>query len=116
MDGGENMDVKTRKESKAVVALVKGRIDTVTAPAFEKIIIEVMAVENTSLLLNCSELEYISSAGLRTMLTISKQLKPKGMAIYFSCLQGNVKDVFNISGFGSIFKIFDSEDDALKSI
>jgi len=110
------MEVVKSKGDKAIVATVKGRIDTVTAPDFEKQVAEIMAGENSSLVLDCGELEYISSAGLRSILIISKELKQKGLVVYFSNLQGNVKEVFNISGFGSIFKIFDSKEDALQSI
>ena len=110
------MEVIKSKSGKAIVAAVRGRIDTITAPDFEKIITEIMEGENTSLLLDCGELEYISSAGLRSILVISKKLKLKGLFVYFSCLQGNVKEVFNISGFGSIFKIFNTKEEALKSL
>jgi len=110
------VEVIKTNDTKAIVAAVKGRIDTVTAPDFEKKITEIMAGENIPLVLDCCGLEYISSAGLRSILIISKELKPKGMAVCFSGLQGNVKEVFNISGFGSVFKIFETKEDALKSI
>lgn len=110
------MEVIKAKDSKAIVADVKGRVDAVTAPAFEKRIVEIMNEENLPLLIDFGELEYISSAGLRSILIISKNLKAKGLQVYFARLQGNVKEVFNISGFGSIFKIFETKEDAIKSI
>jgi len=110
------MEVIKTNDTRAVVAAVKGRVDTVTAPEFEKKISEIMDGENMPLVLDCSGLEYISSAGLRSILVISKALKPRGLAVCFSGLRGNVKDVFNISGFGSIFKLFETTEDALKSI
>ncbi len=110
------MEVIKTKGNKAIIAGVKGRIDAVTAPAFEKMINEIMNEENIPLLIDFGELEYISSAGLRSILIISKSLKVKGLPVYFSRLQGNVKEVFNISGFGSIFKIFDNKEEAIKSI
>jgi len=110
------MEVIKTNDTSAVVAAVKGRVDTVTAPEFEKKISEIMDGENMPLVLDCSELEYISSAGLRSILVISKALKPRGLAVSFSGLRGNVKDVFNISGFGSIFKLFETTEGALKSI
>jgi anti-anti-sigma factor len=107
------MDVIKSKDTKAIIAAVKGRVDTVTAPAFEKKIAEVMEGENIPLLLDFRELEYISSAGLRSILIISKEMKTKGSSVYISGLQGNAKEVFNISGFSSIFKIFETKEDAL---
>ncbi|NLN59721.1 MAG: STAS domain-containing protein [Deltaproteobacteria bacterium] len=109
------MEVTKNSQGGVLVAAVKGRVDTVTASDFEKRIAEIMEGENSPLLLDCGGLEYISSAGLRSILVISKELKTKGLTVYFSGLQGNVKDVFNISGFNTIFKIFATNDDALKA-
>ncbi len=75
-----------------------------------------MNQETIPLLNDFGKLEYISSARLRSILIISKNLKVKGVPVYFPRLQGNVKEVFNISGFGSIFKIFDNKEEAIKSI
>ena len=110
------MEVTKNSQGGVLVAAVKGRVDTVTASDFEKRIAEIMEGENSPLLLDCGGLEYISTAGLRSILVISKELKTKGLAVYFSGLQGNVKDVFNISGFNTIFKIFATNDDALKAL
>lgn len=54
-------------------------------------------------------LEYISSAGLRSLLVAAKQLKAKQGELVFSGLQGPVRDVFKISGFYSIFKVVENE-------
>lgn len=108
------METATRRENKAVVMSVKGRIDAVTAPAFEKELAAFLGEEGMTLVLNFSGLEYISSAGLRTILATAKQLKAKNGRMLFAALQGPVKDVFKISGFGSIFKICDTEEEALR--
>ncbi len=68
------------------------------------------------MIINLSDLEYISSAGLRSILAIAKVLKAKGGKMIFACLKGTVKDVFKISGFGSIFQIYDSEEEALTQV
>ena len=62
------MEVIKNSEDRVVVAAVKGRVDTVTAQDFEKRVLEIMEGKNISLLLDCSGLEYISSAGLRSIL------------------------------------------------
>ena len=64
--------------------------------------------------LNFGGLEYISSAGLRSILSTAKQLKVKEGRLLFADLRGPVKDVFKISGFGSLFKIYDTEEEALR--
>ncbi len=111
---GEKMEIATRKEGGAMVVSVTGRIDAVTAPEFEKGLSALIAGGDMVLLLNLNDLEYISSAGLRSILTTAKQLKAKEGKLLFCGLKGPVKDVFKISGFGSIFKIFETEEEALR--
>lgn len=108
------MQIQTGKEKNVVVVSVKGKIDAVTAPDFEKALANLIAQGENNFLLELGGLEYISSAGLRGILATAKQLKPKGGNIAFSGLRGPVKDVFAISGFGTIFKIFETKEDALK--
>lgn len=108
------MEIQTAKEKNAVIVSVQGRIDAVTAPEFEKALSSLIAQGENVFLFNFSGLEYISSAGLRSILATAKQLKPKGGSILFYGLTGPVKDVFKISGFGAIFKIFETREDALK--
>ena len=108
------MEIETAKEKNTVVVSVKGKIDAVTAPEFERVLADLIAQGENAFLLNFGGLEYISSAGLRSILSTAKQLKPKSGNILFSGLKGPVKDVFKISGFGTIFKIFETREDALK--
>lgn len=107
------MDMKTSKQGNVTTLSVKGRIDAVTAPDFEKFLGNLMAQGEINILLDFKELEYISSAGLRSVLSAAKQLKAGGGKMIFAELQGSVKDVFKISGFGSIFKIYDTVGEAL---
>ena len=110
------MEINSRKEKGSLVVSVKGRIDAVTAPDFEKSLSEWISAGETIMIVNLSDLEYISSAGLRSILAIAKVLKAKGGKVMFASLKGTVKDVFKISGFGSIFQIFDSEEEAIKQV
>ena len=107
------MEIKTEKEKNITVVTVEGKIDAVTAPTFEKALLNLIDKGEFSFLLNFSKLEYISSAGLRSILAVAKQLKSKDGRILFLGLRGPVKDVFNISGFGTIFKVFENREDAL---
>ncbi len=108
------MQIQTEKVNNRIIVSVKGKIDAVTAPEFEKALANLMAQGENTFLLDFSGLEYISSAGLRSILATAKQVKPKGGNILFFVLRGNVKDVFSISGFGTIFKIYATQEDALK--
>lgn len=107
------MHIATEKEKNTIVVSVEGKIDAITAPEFEKALLNLISQGEFFYLLNFSELEYISSAGLRSILAVAKQVKAKGGNIIFSGLRRPVKDVFNMSGFVTIFKIFETREDAL---
>lgn len=113
---GGIMEIATRKEKNILVVSAKGRIDAVTAPEFENSLSDLIAKGENTFLINFNNLDYISSAGLRSILATAKKLKEKRGEIIFSGLQGSVKEVFNIAGFYSIFKIFDTDKDALIKI
>lgn len=110
------MEINKKKEKDVLVISVSGRIDAVTAPDFEKNLSESIAAGEKIFLLVMNQLEYISSAGLRSILAIAKVLKTKEGKMVFSGLQGPVKDVFKISGFGAIFTVHDNEEEALRHL
>ena len=110
------MEINSKKEKGCLIISVKGRIDAVTAPDFEKSLSEWISQGDATLIVNLSDLEYISSAGLRSILSVAKVLKAKGGKMIFASLKGTVKDVFKISGFGSIFQIFETEEEALSQV
>jgi anti-anti-sigma factor len=113
---GDNMEISTTEKNNAVIISVKGRMDAVTSPQFDKAFSDLVAKGNRSFLLNMDNLEYISSAGLRSILGAAKQLKEKQGTMLFAALHGPVEEVFKISGFYSIFQVFGSEEDALAHI
>lgn len=107
------MEINTKKVENIAVTSVKGRMDAVTVQEFEKSVSELLSGGENVLLVNFSELEYISSAGLRSILATAKQLKARNGEIMFTGLKNAVKEVFEISGFYSIFKTFETEEEAL---
>jgi anti-anti-sigma factor len=113
---GGLMEIHTRKDKSGTIVSVKGRMDAVTAPEFEKTLSDLISKGEITFLLNFGDLEYISSAGLRSILATAKKLKQTQGKIVLAGLKGPVEEVFKISGFNSIFKIVDSEENALKEI
>ena len=113
---GDDMEISATEKNNAVILSVKGRMDAVTSPQFDKAFSEQIAKGNRSFLLSMDNLDYISSAGLRSILAAAKQLKEKQGVILFAGLHGAVEEVFKISGFYSIFQVFVSEEDALQHL
>ena len=90
----------------------EGRLDTNTAPGFEKHLIETLESEAIPLVLDFSALDYISSAGLRVVLMASKRMKARNRKMALCALNRNVREVFDISGFLQILQVYDSLDQA----
>ena len=91
----------------------EGKMDTHTSPAAQAQLTELIDGEANKILVKFEKLDYISSAGLRVLLTTAKQLKKADGELRICYLNEVVKEVFDISGFSTIFNIFDNEVDAL---
>lgn len=102
------MEIQTKKEANAIVVVITGRLDAVTAPEYEKAVNELICAGEIKIVVDFDGLDYISSAGLRGLLVTAKQLKGKGGQVRCANVKGTVKEVFDISGFGSIFEMDDS--------
>ncbi len=107
------MEVTGAKRSNAYVVTVTGRMDTTTAPEFEKAVTGWMGQGETRFIVDLSSLEYISSAGLRSILTVGKKLKAQEGGMAFCSLTPMVAKVFSISNFAALFPIYDSLEAAL---
>lgn len=110
------MTIQTVKEANATVLTITGRMDAVTAPEYEKALNERIAAGESTFVIDFQGLEYISSAGLRALLATAKLLKTKNGQIRLANVLGTVREVFDISGFGSIFQIQDSVGAALADL
>ena len=109
------MELTNRKEGNALVISVKGRMDAVTAPEFEKAVEGLMGDGETVFVVDLENLDYISSAGLRSILALAKKLKGGGGSLHLAALQDTVREVFEISGFSSIIPISDTVEAACSS-
>jgi len=100
-------------EGAVCVLAVMGRMDTLTAPEFEAQCAACAAEGTTRIVVDLSSLEYISSAGLRSILASAKKLKAAGGGLSFCCLSGIVAEVFAVSGFSKLMPVFPTRQDAL---
>lgn len=110
------MTIETKTTPQAVVLTISGRMDAVTTPEYEKALAPLIAEGAKNFVIDFKELEYISSAGLRALLATAKQLKGAGGSLHFAHVTGTVKEVFEISGFGSIFPLHDTVETALAAL
>lgn len=110
------MELKTDKLENALIVKIKGRMDAITAPDFEKECSNWIEKGELAFVVDLGELEYISSAGLRSILLTAKKLKSQKGQICFCCPSGMVEKVFSISGFSSMFSMYGTREEALRQL
>ncbi|MDH4041686.1 MAG: STAS domain-containing protein [Gammaproteobacteria bacterium] len=109
------MEITTREEGDTTVVMLNGKLDTNTTPAAEREINGLLDAGVNKLLINFEQLSYISSSGLRLVLATAKRLKGSAGDIKVCALNEMATEVFELSGFSSIIKVFVTEQDALGS-
>jgi len=110
------MEIQVKESGKACVVSVAGKLDAVSAGDYEKAISQLINDGKTHFVVDFANLSYISSAGLRVLLSTAKQLKPKGGTVVFANLQENVREVFEMTGFSSILGIHPSLEAAISAL
>lgn len=107
------MQITTEKIDNTLVVIPAGRLDSNTATGFEKTVAGYVENGERRLVLDLSQIEYISSAGLRVVLMLVKQLKASGGSLVLCGMKPSIKEVFDISGFSKILQIRGSRAEAL---
>jgi anti-anti-sigma factor len=110
------MEISEDRKADAVVLALSGKLDATTAKTFEKKILSQIESGERRFVINLAQLDYISSAGLRVFLLAAKRLNTANGKILLSSLQDSVRELFDITGFSSIFSIYGSDDDAIKNL
>ncbi len=93
-----------------------GRLDSASSPELEKVVVEHLDKGVKRLIFDFSELDYISSAGLRVILMAGKKLRGAGGKLGLAGMQNMVREVFEMSGFLALFSVGATLDDALKLV
>ena len=97
------MTITTKQNGTTLEVALEGRLDTVTAPELEAALLQSMPAAE-SLALDFSGLEYISSAGLRILLSAHKNMLARG-GMKISRVNELVQEVFDVTGFSDILTI-----------
>ena len=97
------MNIRSKQENDALTLALEGRLDTATAPELEACLKEVLK-DVRELTFDMSQLEYISSAGLRVLLAAQKTMKKQG-SLKLTGVSEVVQEIFDITGFSDILTI-----------
>jgi anti-anti-sigma factor len=107
------MQLKIRNEGEITVVKIEGNLDTQTSPEAQDELNRLMDEGSQKLLLDCVDLAYISSSGLRVLLTVAKRLVPAEGEMRICNLNDVVNEVFEISGFSTILNVFPTDSEAI---
>lgn len=107
------MKIEINESNTVKVLRLEGALNSKTARETETRLNQLIMGGNNKLVVSLEEINYIASAGLRVFLMANKLIKKQKGELALCCLNNTVKEVFEISGFNLIFKIFDTEEEAL---
>ncbi|WP_094606485.1 hypothetical protein SPSIL_046220 [Sporomusa silvacetica DSM 10669] len=108
------MDIKSAGDVK--IPVIIPRVDAHTAKEVEAKLNELLSEGNKMMVCDFSQNDYISSAGLRVFLQMLKIMQKSGGKIALCSLKPQVKEVFDMAGFSQLFRIFDTEEEAVKEL
>jgi anti-anti-sigma factor len=113
---GNAMQLMGERKNNAFVVGIKGRMDLDSSDIFNNSVDRYIVENKTPFVLNCRELEYINSSGLRDFIYLAQKLSELNLNLLLCELQKPVKEVIDIAELGSYFNIFSNEKEAFESL
>lgn len=109
------MQITTKVYRRVTVITVDGRIDTATSPEYEEMVNELIDKGNYNLVMDFSDVEFLSSSGLRILVTTRKRLREMGGDVILANPSQRAKDSLEIAGLDELFKSFPDRESAIAS-
>ena len=110
------MDISEDRKADAVILALSGKLDATTAKTFEDRILGVINSGTQRLVVDLSQLDYVSSSGLRVFIIDAKRLQTVDGKIVLCSMKDHVRQVFDLAGFSSMLSIYGSREEAIKSL
>lgn len=110
------MQISETENNGILIVAAEGRLDSNTSEAFSQQLLGKIDAGNHKIILELSQLEYISSAGLRVLLMAAKRLKAENGGFAICGVEKHIREVFEISGFLQILNIENSMESAQKAV
>lgn len=99
------MQINIQKNEQETIIRIEGELDTTATTEQAADLQQILDCAADNMLIDCSELEYISSAGLRFFMQLKRESEAKGGSVRIEHLNEDVADIFRMSGFQNIFHI-----------
>lgn len=110
------MEMQESKSGSSLVISFQGRLDGANSQAAQERMNAALDRGETSVLVNMSKLDYVSSAGLRVFMSAGKRLRASSGTLAFCELQDFARELFEIAGFTSLFPVYNTQGEALQSL
>ena len=108
-----SLSVKENREGQVLVLSPQGRLDSANTREFQTLVMGHIDGGEESMIVDLSNLDYISSAGIRVMRLASKALEESGGQFLLCAMRDHISKVFRISGFDRVIAIAGTMEDAL---
>jgi anti-anti-sigma factor len=108
------MEISEQNTDQCVIIGIEGRLDTMNYTVLEQKLMELFDHHKYNILVDCTRMNYISSSGLRILLIALKRITLMQGKFVLCGLKENIHEIFEISGFTSIFEIHQSVEEAGK--
>ena len=110
------MEITHRVENEILIFAIKGRLDAATAPIADETIKKTLEENTNRLLFDLSALEYLSSGGLRVILSAAKEIRRREGKVALAGLNQYVYEIFDVSGFTAMIPIKETVEEGLKDL
>ncbi len=107
------MNIVEKKQEDVMLLEIHGRLDTTNYRELEDRMINLMEKEK-KIVIDCKDMNYISSAGMRVFLMALKHLKNNDGQLRISGLKDDTRQIFEVAGFASFFDIYNSAEEAIR--
>ena len=107
------MKITVTQESGVTLIRISGSLDSLTCDDAQAVFEERIKNNEIKMVVDFSEVDYLSSAGLRVLLPALKGARQRGGDLYLVGLQDNIRKVLSLAGFASIFKTYSTLTDAV---
>jgi anti-anti-sigma factor len=110
------MELQVKEYKRVAAVQPKGRVDSNTAPELEAALIKLQGEGRTHIVLDLSEVEFLSSAGLRVMVSTMKNLRKGTGDLVVACPNPRAREVLRLAGLDTVFSIYETREAAIASV
>ena len=101
-----NFRFSVDRDRGAVIVVPAGRLDSTSSPSFDQEVAALVSAGERRMVVDFTDVEYISSAGLRVLMLAAREVKQREGTMALCSLQPVVQEIFEISRFNVVFKVF----------